>query len=379
MLNNTNTLKADYLVSNEVSEKAIWMNIPISKLPPLLKYDRNTIDRPKPKYFYSVDDFLNLPPLEYLIEGHLTLKGFTGLIGPSGHGKSFIALDIACCVSSGISWHGHQTKQGSVIYVVAEGEDGFKDRIRAWLNGHPEIDQDLLKRNLKFVPHAIQLTENNEINELLDNLNELEASPALVIIDTLARCNLGNDENSAQHMSQFVDACNKIQSATQGGVMVIHHTNKGGSEERGSGAFRGAADSVMRVKMNSDMTIILDCVKAKHSASFQNKHFRLKAEPASQSVYIETTTKTKADGADYLDKRERTVLEKIKAQTGEWFFMREIKVLVPEIPDGTIEKVVRNLADKEKLEADGDNKKRRYRIPPSDYLDFDDFNPFTPS
>jgi ABC-type glutathione transport system ATPase component len=37
------------------------------------------------------------------------------LVGPSGSGKSFVALDWALCVAAGIPWHGRETIQGKVL------------------------------------------------------------------------------------------------------------------------------------------------------------------------------------------------------------------------------------------------------------------------
>ena len=40
------------------------------------------------------------------------------LYGPPGAGKSFVALDFALSVASGRAWHGHEVRQGPVLYVV---------------------------------------------------------------------------------------------------------------------------------------------------------------------------------------------------------------------------------------------------------------------
>src|SRR5947209_2819298 len=60
-------------------------------------------------------------PLPWLIEGLLPASSLAVLAGGSGVGKSFIALDIACSIASGIDWHGRSVMQGDVVYVAGEG------------------------------------------------------------------------------------------------------------------------------------------------------------------------------------------------------------------------------------------------------------------
>jgi hypothetical protein len=62
---------------------------------------------------------------------------------------------------------------------------------------------------------------------------------ALVIcLDTYSQAAIGNDENSASDAAEFVDRCKEIAKATGAAVIVVHHTNKAGSE-RGSNALLG--------------------------------------------------------------------------------------------------------------------------------------------
>ena len=50
---------------------------------------------------HSIQDVLNLPPLEWLVEDVLPVGGQAVLYGPSGEGKSFVALDMALAIASG--------------------------------------------------------------------------------------------------------------------------------------------------------------------------------------------------------------------------------------------------------------------------------------
>ena len=58
---------------------------------------------------------------EYLVKGLLDRGAFSVLYGEAGSGKTHVALDLALHLAQGLNWQDRKTKQGSVIYVAAEG------------------------------------------------------------------------------------------------------------------------------------------------------------------------------------------------------------------------------------------------------------------
>src|SRR5687768_9638876 len=94
--------------------------------------------------------------------------GAQGVIyGPSGEGKSFVALDWALSVATGRDWQGHATKKGTVLYVVAEGGRGIKKRIAAW-----KQNQGITKlANAYFVLEAVQLRERSDYERLVGGID----------------------------------------------------------------------------------------------------------------------------------------------------------------------------------------------------------------
>src|SRR4030095_2900240 len=85
---------------------------------------------------HSVPELCGLPAPDWLIQGILALGVMAGLYGPSGHGKSFVALAWALCIATGRDWFGRATSQGPVIYVAAEGGRSIRKRVQAWMNDH---------------------------------------------------------------------------------------------------------------------------------------------------------------------------------------------------------------------------------------------------
>ena len=115
-------------------------------------------------------------------------------------------LDMAFCIAAGIEWHGHDVKCGPVVIVEAEGTGSLKDRQNAWLAGHPEVDRTKFEENINYHTRAIQITNTAEIAALKNGIALLPEQPILIVIDTLARCFVGHDENSAKDMGLFNDA-----------------------------------------------------------------------------------------------------------------------------------------------------------------------------
>lgn len=202
-------------------------------------------------------EVLELPAPHWLIAGEIPAGGLTVLYGDSGCGKSFLALDYALRVA----------QEANVVYIAGEGLAGYPDRLLAWRNHHRlPIDR------FHLVDEAIPLLDELAVGEFCAIAAAL--SPRLIVIDTLARCMLGGDENSARDMGLFIAACNRIQRESGAAVLVVHHTGKNRNGERGSSALRGGADSMIELS-NDDGLISLTCAKSKDSEPFRTRYLRL--------------------------------------------------------------------------------------------------------
>ena len=176
------------------------------------------------------DDLRNLKIPCYLLQDYPIYTGAMNLIvGASGHGKSFVALDIAARIAL----------HANVVYIAGEGLSGYAARWEAWKDYH-----QVKSANLYFYSEALQLMEQFQMELFLDLLRS--HSPQLVIVDTLARSAVGLDENSAKDMGQFVAACDYLRNQLETSVLIVHHSGKSG-DIRGSTALYGAADAVITV------------------------------------------------------------------------------------------------------------------------------------
>lgn len=186
----------------------------------------------------------NLPIPEPLIENTVDRRTVCLVSGYWGTLKSFIAIDWAACVATGKTWLGRPVQAGSVLYVAAEGAYGVGPRLDAWeyaWRSGELIDDDMFA----VYPRPVNLLEPAQAKELVT----LAAGRRLVVIDTLARCLVGGDENSAQTMGIAVDVLYRVRDALDGGtVVVLHHTGKDKTTTRGSSALEAGVDTVYQTE-----------------------------------------------------------------------------------------------------------------------------------
>jgi hypothetical protein len=202
--------------------------------------DDNAVERMRQRLHIG-SAVCELPPLNPLVEGLLFTPGESVIYSPPKIGKTFCTLDLALSVATGCSFMGRPVSQGPVLYVAAEGVGGLGARVRAWQRHHGVENIDATA----FLAVAVNLLDPSEIEAVIELAREMGA--VLDVIDTLARCAPGADENSAKDMGQIVQAIDRIRDAT-GHVCVVHHAGKDTTKGmRGSTALLGAVDTVIEL------------------------------------------------------------------------------------------------------------------------------------
>jgi hypothetical protein len=184
----------------------------------------------------------DIPPPRYLIKGWLTAGTGNRINGDPGSGKSLVALDWAACIGTGTEWNGCEVQKGTVVYVVAEGLEGFAaKRVPAWEQHYgKEMDGVLI------YPKPIQI--------LSKSFGELGASPEwgtfravmrkikpdLVIFDTQRRVMTAAGENDNNDLQK---AINLLDYELDSAWLLVHHTPKNSTGGAGGGAVWGAVNT----------------------------------------------------------------------------------------------------------------------------------------
>jgi RecA-family ATPase len=199
------------------------------------------------------DEILDLPSLEPLIDGVLDLNSTAILFGPSGKGKSIIALDWALSVVLGQPWDGCDVHQGPVLYVIGEGLHGTQDRFTKRCRHHKVTDYAPFRGALKWGPRAPNLLDKIDRDSLCQAAEKHQ--PVLTILDTVARHIPGGDENSFETVSRVVEVMDRIKNETGGCVLGVHHSGKDESAgARGHSSLKGAMDTEIFCTLGPTLT-----------------------------------------------------------------------------------------------------------------------------
>jgi len=188
------------------------------------------------------------------------------LYGPSGHYKSFIALNLAAAVA----------QQGKcAFYVAAEGLSRMaRHDYPAWKLANAE------ERKLPFfmVEDMPVVTDSgDDYNAFADSITRRareESKPVgIIFLDTLNNAMLGLEENSATDAAKMIAACKALKRTFKCTVVVVHHTPADGKDPRGSTAFYAGFDTVLKVIADKAVKLATMFVKKQKTAEEREHPF----------------------------------------------------------------------------------------------------------
>jgi hypothetical protein len=193
--------------------------------------------------FYSASEFPDLPEMTWLVDDVLPTVGLASVYGPSGVGKSFLCLDLVAAVADSSVWFGHPTQACNVVYIVLEGQAGFRRRVNAWELHHGCPFPD----NASFIFDQFVVNTLEHPYKLAKQIEE-RGGAGLIVIDTLNRASPGADENSSVNMGEIIAGATMLQTQTGGLVLLVHHPGKDITRSlRGHSSLFAALDTVIEV------------------------------------------------------------------------------------------------------------------------------------
>lgn len=216
--------------------------------------------------FLEFRDLKSLPPTEWLIYGAIPNKGTNFAYGPSGEGKTFVAVGIAASVASdSVPWMGRITRHGHVIYIAAEDVDEVAQRFIAWSIYHHIED---LPR-LHIFPAPLQLVEDTP--KLIETIEQTygDIDISLIVVDTLAMCSMEIEENSKKDFDKVIKSLESLWRTFKCSVLAVHHTGRSGDKARGTSSMDGASYSMMLVKKVSG-SIKIHCDKMRRGKAYED-------------------------------------------------------------------------------------------------------------
>jgi phage/plasmid primase-like uncharacterized protein len=213
---------------------------------------------PVSDWLIPADDFCTKPaPIKWMVKNWIQEDALIMIHGPSGGGKTFVALDWCLHIASSLTdWNGHRVKNGTVVYLAGEGHHGLRSRISAWKQHH-----GVSSVNMWLSKAGCDLNTPEGYMKVVEAIRALPQPPSVIVVDTLHRF-LSGDENSAQDAKTMIDACAALMREFGCSIILVHHT--GVSDEaqhraRGSSAWKGALEieiSVVPAKGDGPIQIV---------------------------------------------------------------------------------------------------------------------------
>lgn len=203
----------------------------------------------KPLRLWSVSEVLQRPSISWRVFGLLPEQGLAAIYGPSGVGKSFLALDLAAAIATGRDWFGHKVEAAPVIYLWLEGRAGLNLRLKALEERGMRLEE---LEDFVFFLEDFNLLDEAMVQQLILNIKErlgdsFEQAPVL-FVDTLSRAMPGVDENSSKDMGSVIRSLETLRAAFEGLVMIVHHSGKDAAKNlRGHSSLYAALDTVVAV------------------------------------------------------------------------------------------------------------------------------------
>lgn len=206
------------------------------------------MEDPKGKYnIRSQAEFTSsFRKIPWLVKNFLPKATLGVIYGESGSGKSFLAYDLCAAISRGLdTWCGKRVSPGRVLIVVAEGAQGFRQRIDAYCHQQGVRPGDFEVDYISdFIPN---LTMPNLVTDLIKEINERQPYD-LIVMDTFAQVMAGADENSGKDVGSALAECKRINTQTGAMVLLVHHSGKdAGKGARGWSGLRAAADVELEI------------------------------------------------------------------------------------------------------------------------------------
>jgi len=188
-----------------------------------------------------------IPEIKWRVKNLVPYRGITIIGGIAGCFKTWFAMDMAVCCAAGKPFLGEfETEKCNVLYLDEEnGDITLPYRFNKLINGH-----DLAKEEFDnlFVSMFNDIKiDTNDTTSTLKLLIE-RFKPKLVIIDSMVRCMVGEEDKSKDVRQVFDNLKDVFKEHQDLSFVILHHTTKQGRglvSLRGSGDFAAFADVIL--------------------------------------------------------------------------------------------------------------------------------------
>lgn len=294
---------------------------------------------------YSFTDLLSMSPKKWLMDQVFGAGDLGMVYGAPGCGKTFIVIDMILKLCTGKQWANRFAVERSlnVAYCAGEGISGLPSRFSTAAKHHgitslynftfyktipqlytdaqsnfPEIDQEIT--TIK------QFSNEWKARQLSKDIDALD----VLVIDTLHTATIKADENSAKDMGKVLQACRSVADDLGCAVLLVHHTNKTGSAERGSSSLRGAMDFMIEIKKQLDVgtNAVMSCSKLKDGEQWKDQSFNLCAVEGCGSVHVLWNELTEIIVSNSAATDKNNLISEMKRYNGKRFTCKSLSEVI---------------------------------------------------
>jgi len=244
------------------------------------------------------------PSRSWLVDSFLPTNVVGVLAATGGTGKSFLALQLAISVATGVSFLDLPVNEpGGVLMLCAEDDrDEMHRRLVRVVSALEEAGQlttdhrALLEQRLfmrSSVGEAVQLTQETrgrvEPTSVTDRLIALakHLPPLkLIVLDPVSRFRGDNDENSNMAATRFLEQVERLRDATGATVLLPHHVSKSTQAAGGSleiAGMRGASALADGARWVAGMTTMNERQAKSFSLAPDDAHGHVRLQSLKQS------------------------------------------------------------------------------------------------
>ena len=305
----------------------------------------------------------NITPPKWVVKDICEEDSVVAIFGQPKSGKSFVTVDLACNIVLGRNWHGHDTEQGSVVYLAGEGMRAISRRFLAWqqLNATRVRDAPLL-----ISTRGARLLDDKDhqlLKDTIDRTQDESGKVKMIVVDTLQRNFGAGNENSTEDMSAFIERIDDLRDCYSTCICIVHHTgHSSNSRARGSSVIQASVDweyRVTRTNLGSDMFVEFSQTLVKDGKPVMPKNFKFIEQKlpfhdmTSGALEIidagdmPKKTKVSEKGQAIID-AIRTVQDKADEPATVWLGQAEI-TKITNLNDSTVKTWLRKLVDQDVL------------------------------
>lgn len=195
-------------------------------------------------------------PERKLILPWLPFGGLTMVAALRGLGKTFFAISLASCVTTGrpfMKWE--VSEPTGVLYIDGEMPLGdYRDRLTGFMDETPQKPLLTLNHQNYFRNFENDLDVTSpDLQQAILNLLDMNPEVKLLILDNLsclAKIREDKSDDWRENFLPFLIKCRRREVA----VLMVHHVNKAG-DQRGTGAREDHLDSsIILRKVESENT-----------------------------------------------------------------------------------------------------------------------------